>query len=197
MKILKFILFGLLAVIVVLVVVSFFLPSKLHVERKNVVHAPAPVVYGLVSDLHSWSEWDPWSGQDPDMKVAFEGPQAGQGSVRKWESKKMGNGSMTITNAVPNQKVEYVVDFGGKQKSPATMVLNPTDGGTEVAWSMDLDFGANPLYRLMGLFADKMIGPDFEKGLQNLDNVATKLPPPAPEPTVPTEAVDSTGEDMD
>ena len=47
-------------------------------------------------------------------------------------------------------------------------------GGTQVTWTMNGDMGANPLYRWMGLFMDKMVGPDFDAGLANLKALAEK-----------------------
>jgi hypothetical protein len=43
---------------------------------------------------------------------------------------------------------------------------------TEVTWSMETDLGYNPIARYFGLFFDKMIGDDFEKGLDNLNTIA-------------------------
>ncbi len=39
---------------------------------------------------------------------------------------------------------------------------------------MNGDMGANPLYRWMGLFMDKMVAPDFDAGLANLKALAEK-----------------------
>jgi hypothetical protein len=194
MKILKIAVVAIGAIFVVLIIVSLFLPKAIHVQRKAVVHAQPAVVFGVVSNLHSWSAWDPWSSEDSTMKVDFEGPQTGVGSIRKWNSEKMGKGSMAIVGAVPNQSVDYVVDFGQKEKSKASMTMNPTADGTEVTWGMDLDFGGFPLFRYMGLMADKFIGTDFEKGLKQLDKYVGALPAPAPAAAPTTVATgDSSG----
>jgi hypothetical protein len=37
-----------------------------------------------------------------------------------------------------------------------------------VIWVMQGDMGSNPMYGWFALFADRMVGPDFETGLANL-----------------------------
>ena len=46
------------------------------------------------------------------------------------------------------------------------------DGDTQVTWTMDMDLGMNPVFRVMGLFMDGMIGPNLELGLANIADVA-------------------------
>ena len=43
-----------------------------------------------------------------------------------------------------------------------------------MTWSMDVNMGANPLFRWMALMADRMVGPDFEAGLAQLKVEAEK-----------------------
>lgn len=192
MKALKIVFITAIVLSAIIFVVSLFLPSTAHVERKAVIHAPASTVFGLVSDLHTWSQWDPWSREDKDIKTTFEGPQAGNGSVRKWESTKVGNGSMTITGSVLNESVDYSLDFGGKGRAKSEMVLNNVADGTEVTWSMDVDLGTNPIFRFMGLRMDKIVGPDYETGLHNLDSLAQTIKVVVPAPATDTTASDST-----
>lgn len=53
-------------------------------------------------------------------------------------------------------------------KSTGAFELTPQADGVKVVWSDAGDLGMNPLSRWFGLFLDRMIGPDFEKGLSNL-----------------------------
>ena len=36
---------------------------------------------------------------------------------------------------------------------------------------MDTDMGKNPIGKFFGLMMDKMVGPDFERGLNNLKSL--------------------------
>ena len=54
-------------------------------------------------------------------------------------------------------------------------IFDRVDGkATRVTWTMNGDMGGNPVYRWMGLFMDKMVGPDFDAGLANLKALAEK-----------------------
>jgi hypothetical protein len=78
---------------------------------------------------------------------------------------------MTITDSKPNESVHYNLEFEGMGTSAAGFLLSAKDStNTKVTWTMDMDNGLNPFRRWMGLFMDKMIGPDFEKGLTTMKN---------------------------
>ena len=79
MKTLKKIGIGLLAFILVLVIVSFFLPSKSHVERSIVINANDSVIFGKVNNLKNFVTWIPWTKKDLNAKMEFFGPEQGVG----------------------------------------------------------------------------------------------------------------------
>ena len=60
-----------------------------------------------------------------------------------------------------------------KATNPTTFVLREVDGGTEVTWRMTGEHTgfAALLFRFASM--DKMIGPDFERGLAQLSKAAT------------------------
>ena len=99
----------------------------------------------------------------------------GAGAVWAWKSKSQGDGRMTVTSAEPGKRLGYELyfpDFG--TTSTGDFRLDANGGGTQVTWSMDGDMGSNPIYRWMGLFMNKMVGPDFDTGLANLKTLAEK-----------------------
>ena len=77
---------------------------------------------------------------------------------------------MEITHANEASRVEIALDFIKTFKSSNTtsFSLQPEGAGTRVDWSMT---GPKTLMtKVMGIFKsmDKMIGPDFERGLAQL-----------------------------
>jgi hypothetical protein len=57
--------------------------------------------------------------------------------------------------------------------STPSFKLVPKDSlNTQVTWVMDSDNGWNPISRWFGVFMDKMLGPDFEKGLAGLKSLS-------------------------
>jgi hypothetical protein len=59
-------------------------------------------------------------------------------------------------------------------QSTGSIELRPEGAGLRVVWVDAGDLGMNPINRWFGLFLDKLIGPDFERGLTNLRKLAEK-----------------------
>ena len=166
--------FGVLVVLVLLaVVVAFFLPPSYRVERSTVVNARPDVVFAQVDDLKAWKGWSAWHERDPAMKLSYSTPSSGVGAWSAWESRSEGNGKMTITSVEPAKRVVYKLEFPDMNMiSSGTMELQPEEKGVRVVWVSAGELGFNPMHRWFGLFMDKLIGADFEKGLAKLKAVA-------------------------
>ena len=170
MKILKTILFILLAVVLVLVLLGFAGPKDYDVSRSKVIDAPIPVVFGYLKSLKKQNTWGPWSKQDPDMKVTYEGEDGTVGFSSAWESDIVGKGRQEITSLTGNT-VETKLTFympWGESSSTGYMHASDAEEGTEVTWGIR---GENDFVgRIFGVFMnmDKSIGPMFETGLDSL-----------------------------
>ena len=148
-----------------------------RVERTATIAAPPEAVYAHIVDLHRWTGWSPWEGLDPDLRRSYSGADVGIGAVYTWAgNRQAGEGRMEITDAVEPSRVTIALEFLKPFKSSSTTSfdLTPEGDGTRVTWTMT---GPKTLMtRAMGLFRsmDAMIGPDFEKGLTRLTEVATR-----------------------
>ncbi len=175
MKVVKYVVGGLVGLIVVLCLVAFALPREVHVERSIEIDAPPEVVYPLIANLKTFHEWSPWADKDPNAKYEWEGPAEGVGAKMSWEGNSdVGVGTQEITAAVQNESVTTALDFGDQGQATANFILEKTEKGTKVTWGFDGDMGNNPIGRWMGLFLEDMLGPDYEKGLSNLKGMAEK-----------------------
>ena len=170
MRILKWVLGIVLALVVVFVVGGFLLPREVSVARSITIDAPPEEVFPHLNSLKAFNDWSPWTGRDPDMVPEFSGPDEGVGAVMAWESEQrdVGSGKQEITASVPDERVETALDFGDMGTAEAAFDLVPVDGGTEVTWSFTGDMGSNPVGRWMGLMMDSWVGGDYETGLGNL-----------------------------
>lgn len=164
----KLLLAGVVA-LVLLVLAGFLVSPKVHVERTLTMKASPGKIFEQINTLKNWEKWSPWHKLDPEMKLQYSGPESGVGAKYAWQSQKhgVGNGSLTISKSVSEQEVETVMVFD-KGGGVGDFKLEKAGEGTKVVWSMDADMGKNPLARYMGLAMDKMVGPDFQKGLENL-----------------------------
>jgi hypothetical protein len=174
MKILLKLVGGLAALILLLVVVAFFFPRGYRVERALVIKARPEAILPQVADLRAWKNWGAWQERDPGMKLSYSAQTTGVGAWSQWESAKEGNGKMTIS-AQTATKVAYLLEFPDMgTKSEGSIELVSEAGGTRVVWVDAGDLGNNPMNRWFGLFVDKLIGPDFERGLSNIKKLVEK-----------------------
>jgi effector-binding domain-containing protein len=174
MKILKKVILWLVVVIIALVIIGFLLPKSYKVERSAVIRSGGQTVYDLVCNLNKWDIWAPWT-KELDSTVRFElvGNDCEVGTIRKWTGKKMGDGQILLTELIPGQLVAFDLSFmEGKMKSKETFTIEKMGDSCKVTWSDQGDLGYNPFARFMGLRMNKMMGPDFEKGLAKLKAVA-------------------------
>jgi effector-binding domain-containing protein/uncharacterized protein YndB with AHSA1/START domain len=177
MRIIFKFLFWLMGVIIVLLLVGFFLPRNEKVERTVTINAKPEAVYNLLNNLTTYDKWMPWNQLDTQWKVEYAPQTIGAGAWYKWQSKndKVGKGKLTITESTANEKVITSLEFEGFDKpSVSGWVLKPAGAGTELTWYMNSDMGNNPAHRWMGILMDKMLGPQFDKGLQNIAALADK-----------------------
>lgn len=165
---LRKILIGLAAIVVVLALVVATRPPTFHIERSITMAAPPDLAFAEVNDFHAWPGWSPWEKLDPGMKKTFEGAPSGAGSVYSWVGNdKVGEGRMTIERSdkpsLVSIKLEFLKPFAATNQATFTFV--PAGAGTKVTWAMDgrKNFMAKAFHMVMDM--DKMVGGDFERGL--------------------------------
>jgi uncharacterized protein YndB with AHSA1/START domain len=175
LKAIKWLLVSVLALVALLFLGGYALSPKFTVARSTVVNAPPPKVYGLIASPRQWKQWSVWNQRDPAMQIDYSGPDSGAGAVWAWKSKSEGDGKMTFTAAEPDKRLAYDLyfpDFG--TTSSGHFDLTAEGSGTRVTWTMNGDMGSNPMFRWIALFADSMVGKDFQAGLAGLKAVAEK-----------------------
>jgi carbon monoxide dehydrogenase subunit G len=167
--------YALLGLFLIFVGGSYVLPGTAHVERQTVVAVTPDKVFAIVSDLQRAKEWQTWFSLDPAMQVTITGNGPGVGQKLAWSSNnpQVGTGTQETTEFVQDQKVVAALDFGPMGKAKATVLLAPEGSGTKVTWAFDTDL-KSAVERWFGLMFDRMIGPDFEKGLASLKATAEK-----------------------
>jgi effector-binding domain-containing protein len=181
MKLLKNILLVLLALFLLIILVSFFLPSADPVERSVNIDAPGKVVFAQVNDLKKWEAWQPWAEMDSTMKMTYPDQTEGKGGSYSWTSEISEGGKMEITESLANKNIKTAIDFGMMGRGTGNWDFEEMNGKTKVSWSMQSlpakSFPANIMGRYFLAFndMDAMVGPDFEKGLAKLKTLCETL----------------------
>jgi hypothetical protein len=171
------VLIALAGLILILVGLIATRSSTFRVERSTRIAAPPDVVFGLVNDFHAWDRWSPWAKLDPNMKLEIGGTPtgAGTGATYHWTGNdKVGEGKMLITKSRTPQNVAVRLEFIKPMASVnrTDFTFKPDGSGTRLDWVMTgpLDFMGRGMDLFVGM--DKMIGPDFEKGLTGIRHEA-------------------------
>jgi hypothetical protein len=172
----------LLIVVIVLAIalVAFLIyvqsqPSRISYERSVRVNAPATTVFAHVNDFHQWEAWSPWEKVDPNVQRTYGGSASGEGAWYEWKgNRNVGAGRLTIAKSVPHERIELKMEFFAPMAATniGTFTFQAQGNETLVTQTMACEppfFG-----KLFGVFIDmdKMIGSQFEKGLQDLKGIA-------------------------
>jgi hypothetical protein len=166
-----YILIAVVAVVGIIALIASTKPDQWTVQRQQAIPGAPAKVFPYMDDLHKFNEWSPWMKLDPNVKLMYGGPASGSGANFSWVGNgKVGAGRMTVTESRPNELVRGRLDFIKPMKctNAQEFVLKPEGSQTIVTWTAT---GNSPfVFKMMLVFAsaDKMMGKDFERGLENL-----------------------------
>ena len=157
-------------------VIAAFRPDTFRVERTAAIKAAPDKLHAQIVDLRVMNTWNPFNLKDPNIRGEYKGAAAGPGSAYHFAGNKdVGKGSLSIVDAKPTRvtmKLDMLEPFEGH--NVVEFILAPKGDTTEVTWAMH---GPSPyIAKLCGLFLnmDKMIGREFESGLDMLKARAEK-----------------------
>ena len=177
MKILKWSLIIIGAIILLLLIVALFLPSSDRVERCVNINGSPEKIAEHITDLKKWNDWSPWKDADTAALYTYN-DTIGAGGSMSWNGKILGSGKLTITSN-NTSKIDYDLTFFEpfQSFSQGNFSLMQDKNDIKITWVNQGEL-SYPIGRIMGLFMsyDKMMGPDFEKGLKKLKEVVEKDP---------------------
>ena len=156
-------------------------PAAYHVERSMSFAASPEAAYAQIADFHNWDAWMPWGKLDPNMKKEYGGAPSGTGATYHWVGNdKVGEGNMEIKNASAPSNVDIQLDFVKPfaARCDTKFTITPEGTGSKVTWGID-GRNDNLMGKAMCVFMggmDKMMGPDFEKGLTAMKSAAEAAP---------------------
>src|SRR5688572_1315206 len=137
-KVLKWVGISLLALVGIYFLIALFAPSHYKVERSRSMAASPAVVYTQISNLKNWDFWSPWARMDSTAKYTYEGTDGAVGSIMRWKGdpEKTGEGSIEITELIPNEKISYKLTFvDWSSVSHGAFVLAANGDSTTVNWT--------------------------------------------------------------
>ncbi|HEY0610452.1 MAG TPA: SRPBCC family protein [Chitinophaga sp.] len=158
--------------VVLIFLISLLFPPNAVVDRSGVIEAPVDVVYGQISELKTWTEWNPWTKIQAANSLQFSEPSHGAGAWYSWENpqQQAASGKLTILRSDPAKGVYYDMHFKDMKPVTSGLEIKPTkDGkGTAVHWYLKTRLGWLPWWKFRGFMADRLMGPQVEQGLTEL-----------------------------
>ncbi|SNR43420.1 Polyketide cyclase / dehydrase and lipid transport [Maribacter sedimenticola] len=159
-------------VLFIVLVLALIAPKNYHVYRSIELNHPTSKVWEHIKYLEKQTQWSPWSRKDPNMEQKIIGTDGTVGAVSYWNgNKEVGEGEQEITKIVEGKRVEQDLRFLKPYKSESECYMDLIELGpnkSKLTWGFA---GQNKFpMSIMMLFMnmDKMVGKDFEQGLQNL-----------------------------
>jgi uncharacterized protein YndB with AHSA1/START domain len=196
MRLLKALLLLILLLVAVFAGVGWLLPDRAEVERSVVIERPPAEVFSLLDGFGRFNEWSPWRDYDATAKYDYAGPPNGVGASMRWQGEK-GTGSQEIIAIDAPHSIAVRLDFGADGKATAHYLLRPAGAGTRVVWRLESDAEGALVGRWFNLLLDRMVGPDYERGLADLKTLAesqpatTSIAPSTDAPQEPTDIEDT------
>lgn len=176
MKIIKYLFFLFLIVIIAGAIYIATKDGDYHVEETTVVNAPLPVVFNEVNNYTNWESWGPWNYESDDVIIDYNEEIQGEDGGFAWKSDDLGDGYITSSKVLPNKAIEQEV------------VHNPTfaESRGEMYWDFEeVEQGTRVTVGIKGnqsfkeklafAFRDKTFKEEFKprlnKSLENLNLV--------------------------
>ena len=163
-------------VTLLLIVVGLLLPSRAHIEREIEIDAHAATVFALLNDFRQINRWSRWMDADPNVRLDISGPLRGVDASMSWDGQIIGQGRQTIIESVPFETIRSTLGAGKQNNATSTYTLTESAGSTLVVWSYEREFGFNLAGRYFILMLDGIVGPEHERDLQSLKELAENMP---------------------
>lgn len=149
-------------------------PGQFRYERSQVIQAPADQIFPYISQLRKGGEWSPYEKRDPKMIKEFSGEDGQVGSKMTFNgNREVGAGTLEVIRLVPGELVDLRLLMTKPMKADHIVEyrLTPEGTGTRFTWAMHGDGGFFGKLMSVVIDCDKMIGGEFELGIENLKKV--------------------------
>ncbi len=161
-----------IGVVVLILLSSLLLPTTMEVEQSQRIDAPVALVFQQVNDLRNWDHWAPWRKEVPGMELSYSNPPAGKDAYFVWRSdrKRVGNGKMTVTEVVPQKRIEGVFSYDDWKGGTMRFTFEALgDDKTQVTCKATNEIGMNPFTKYAVLISFKREANHmFRRGLDDL-----------------------------
>lgn len=173
MKIIKRIVFGILAFIALLLLVALFIPNDYTVSVSTTINKPKAEVFDYVKQIKNQEKYSIWVMQDPNIVMNYTGVDGTVGFKASWNSKddNVGEGSQQIT-AVSDERIDVDLHFERPMKGDAkAATFVETVSGNQTKVTNEFYGHATYPMNLMSIIGKKFITDAQTQNLANLKKI--------------------------
>ncbi|WP_026450656.1 SRPBCC family protein [Aequorivita capsosiphonis] len=166
MKILKYLLFLVLIIIIGSAIYFGTKDGTYDIQDSMVIDAPPEVVFSKVNNFKSWEKWGPWKKEDPETTFTYAEKTSGEGASYSWNGNM--NGSITTTKVIPNKEIEQnllVKTPMGERNSIMYWDFEEVENGTKVTW------GTKGEHTLVDKAYQSIKGSDYKSKVHEMNKV--------------------------
>lgn len=164
MKIIKYLLFLILLVVIGGAIYFGTQDGSYDIKDSMVIKAPPEVVFNKVNDYRNWETWGPWKKEDPTIRFTYAEKTAGEGASYSWDGEM--NGSMKTTKVIPNKEIEQDLTLetpGGARHPKVYWSFEEVPEGTNITWRMKGE------HTLLDKFFFSISGTDFKAQVHEMN----------------------------
>ena len=170
---------GLLCIVCILLIVALFTKKNYGLIREIIINQPKTVVFNYLLLLRNQDNFSVWSRKDPEMIKGLLGTDGTVGAVSTWESKMkdVGKGEQEIIKILDGVRIDFELRF--LKPFPSTSFAwfeteKISNTRTKVTWGFSGKMNYPMNLMLLTMDMEKMIGKDFEDGLNKLKEILEK-----------------------
>lgn len=167
---------SLLALILIFIMISFLLPSKIQIQTKTTIQAPHEIVHRQITHPRHWYNWIAWFQHSGSLDLKFEGYPTGAGSVIIWKNaNNFPDGQVLIYKISFDSIYTFLnihrVGFGNLNFSVKSIKPNVT----ELDCSYSVETGFNPFQRYFVFFNQKKLESQITNSISELKIISEKI----------------------
>lgn len=140
------------------------------------IDAHPATVFALLNDFRRAALWLPLTDTDPNAQILYTGNAKGVGATMSWDGAIVGNGTQTIVASRPYEHIDVVISPGEAGEAHSYFDLTGGTGTTVVSWTFEADYGMNIVARFFASMLGSVVARDYQRGLENLKELAESLP---------------------
>lgn len=163
MRYIRLLVFSVVTLGLIITLISLFFPSEIHISRAVDITSGKEKAKALIAEPANWKQWFP--GADSAEYYIENG-------VIKGITGKDNSRFVITTISDSTVVVEHTGAKGGTSVMGWRIISVGDNPGFSLQWYMDFNLRWYPWEKFSGLILDKVYGPDMERGLSRLKDLA-------------------------